>query len=83
MGPDGKRGIAYLDFPLADPVEALHCILEAGGVPVLAHPGQYGNYDFVPTRVREGLQGIEVRHPGNTARQMWSGAGSWRGNMAC
>ena len=63
VGPDGKRGIAYLDFPLADPVEALHCILEAGGVPVLAHPGQYGNYDFVPTLVREGLQGIEVRHP--------------------
>jgi predicted metal-dependent phosphoesterase TrpH len=30
---------------------------------VLAHPGQYGNFEKVPELVEAGLQGIEVWHP--------------------
>jgi phosphoribosyl 1,2-cyclic phosphate 1,2-diphosphodiesterase len=30
---------------------------------VLAHPGQYGNFEIVPDLVEAGLQGIEVWHP--------------------
>ncbi|MFD0677022.1 MULTISPECIES: hypothetical protein [unclassified Paenibacillus] len=38
-------------------------ILAAGGVPVLAHPGQMNNYDAVPEWLEAELRGIEVKHP--------------------
>ncbi|WP_416827538.1 PHP domain-containing protein [Ectobacillus polymachus] len=56
-------GIAYIPVEYVKPSLAIQVILEAGGVPVLAHPGQYKNFDAVPELVESGLQGIEVWHP--------------------
>lgn len=52
------RDIAYVDAR-----DAVAAIVEDGGLPVLAHPGQLDSWDFVPDLVRCGLAGIEERHP--------------------
>lgn len=63
-GGDGKEpGIAYVPLTDVDAFDAIRVILAAGGVPVLAHPGQMDNYAAVPEWAEAGLQGIEVRHP--------------------
>lgn len=62
-GEEGRAPIAALDFPVADPEEAVRCVTEAGGRAVLAHPGQYGNYETLPRLVEAGLWGIEACHP--------------------
>ncbi|MTH53516.1 PHP domain-containing protein [Bacillus mangrovi] len=56
-------GSAYIPLKYVSADEAVKAILAAGGVPVLAHPGQYGNFAAVPELVEAGLQGIEVWHP--------------------
>lgn len=43
--------------------EGIAAIREAGGLPVIAHPCEYDNYDEIPAYVELGLQGIEVSHP--------------------
>ncbi len=58
-----KPGIAFIPMEYMDAKTAVQAIRLAGGVPVLAHPGQYGNFEMVPDLVGEGLQGIEVWHP--------------------
>lgn len=63
-GGDGKEpGIAYVSLTYVDAADAIRAILAAGGVPVLAHPGQMDNYAAVPEWAEAGLQEIEVRHP--------------------
>lgn len=63
-GHNGEQpGIALIPMKYIDAKRAVKIILEAGGVPVLAHPGQYGNFEMVPELVEAGLQGIEVWHP--------------------
>lgn len=63
-GENGEQpGIAFMPMKYIDAKMAVKIILEAGGVPVLAHPGQYGNFEMVPELVEAGLQGIEVWHP--------------------
>lgn len=63
-GNNGKQaGIAYHDTEYAEPVSSIQTILEAGGVSVLAHPGQYDSFDLIPELVNNGLQGIEIYHP--------------------
>ena len=52
---DAQMG--YID--VRDGIEA---ILKDGGVPVLAHPCEYGNYDEIGTYVEYGLKGIEISH---------------------
>ena len=66
----GKKGappVAALTFETVDPVAAVRCVVAAGGKAVLAHPGQYGNFDAVPTLVEAGLSGIEAYHPKHDA----------------
>jgi predicted metal-dependent phosphoesterase TrpH len=46
-----------------DAIMAVKAIRAAGGVPVLAHPGQYGSFEIIPDLVEAGLEGIEVLHP--------------------
>lgn len=41
---------------------AIHIIRKAGGVPVLAHPGNMGNDENIPMYKKAGLMGIEVYH---------------------
>ncbi|MCR8630291.1 PHP domain-containing protein [Paenibacillus radicis (ex Xue et al. 2023)] len=63
-GQNGENpGIAYIPMEYVEAKAAIHAVLQAGGVPVLAHPGQYGNFEAVPELVESGLQGIEVWHP--------------------
>lgn len=42
--------------------EAIKIIRKAGGVPVLAHPGNMGKDEYIPLYVKAGLRGIEVYH---------------------
>lgn len=56
-------GIAYNSLDYIDAIDAIAAINTAGGVAVLAHPGEFYNFDTVPEWVQAGLQGIEVYHP--------------------
>ncbi|WP_158737048.1 PHP domain-containing protein [Alteribacillus sp. YIM 98480] len=60
---DGEAGIAHMSIEYLDAVEAIRKIRAAGGVPVLAHPGQFDNFEAISEWVEEGLEGIEVFHP--------------------
>ncbi|WCK53131.1 PHP domain-containing protein [Aneurinibacillus sp. Ricciae_BoGa-3] len=56
-------GAAYTNPPRITPAEAVQLILDAGGVPVLAHPGLYKNVELARELIGVGLKGIEVFHP--------------------
>lgn len=59
---------AYVSPPRITPLEAANWIREAGGVPVLAHPGLYGDDVLVREVVETAkVTGIEVRHPDHDA----------------
>lgn len=47
-------------IPVQDGIKA---ILRAGGIPILAHPSEYDNFDEIEKYVSYGLKGIEVNHP--------------------
>lgn len=53
---------AYVNPPRIRPEEAVDWIREAGGVPVLAHPGLYGNDELVNQLIAYGIAGIEAYH---------------------
>jgi predicted metal-dependent phosphoesterase TrpH len=57
----GLRGPAYVARYKLSPREALQIIVDADGVPVLAHP--WRQEDIVPKLVSEGLMGLEVYYP--------------------
>lgn len=46
-----------------DVKEGIQAILKDGGIPVLAHPCEYDNYDEIEKYVGFGIKGIEVSHP--------------------
>jgi len=56
------------DFDIAhiDVFTAIHTIKEAGGLAVLAHPGQQQNLWLVPALVQAGLDGLELNHYANS-----------------
>ena len=56
-------GPACVRKPLIPVGEALDLLHEAGGVGVMAHPGQWTNDALVRKLVQSGLDGIEVYHP--------------------
>lgn len=63
-GKDGEApGLAFVPTEYVEVSLAIQAIIDAGGVPVLAHPGQYKSFEAVPELVEAGLQGIEVWHP--------------------
>jgi predicted metal-dependent phosphoesterase TrpH len=53
---------AYVEKYKMQPGEVFDLVKQAGGVPVLAHPGVTGIDDRIPEFVRAGVQGIEVYH---------------------
>src|SRR5574337_13688 len=57
----GKPG--YVERSRIPATEVIHAIKEVGGVPSLAHPGQYGRDEIIPSLVQQGLMGLEVYHP--------------------
>lgn len=60
---------AYVPRYRLEPAEAIAIILEAGGVPVLAHPGLNKHDEMIPRLVEEGLRGIEAYHTDHTHGQ--------------
>jgi predicted metal-dependent phosphoesterase TrpH len=58
----GRGAPAYIERLKLSPQDAIWMILEAGGVPVLAHPSQI--VEHIPALVRAGLVGLEVYYPG-------------------
>ncbi|EHQ89963.1 PHP domain-containing protein [Desulfosporosinus youngiae] len=61
--PPESRGIAYIPLVYLDVRAAILAVRKAGGVPVLAHPGQFANFEGIDEWVELGLEGIEVFHP--------------------
>ena len=59
-------GICAGDIEYIDAILAVRAIKADGGLPVLAHPGQFDSYDIVPELVKNGLAGIELNHPDHT-----------------
>ena len=59
--------MAEIDHAKLTPSEAIALILEAGGVPVMAHPFRTNRDDLLETMVECGLTGIETYCHGQTA----------------
>ena len=60
---------AYVPRFKYTPREAVQLILQAGGVPVLAHPGLAGKDEVIPELVQAGLKGLEAYYPLHTGAQ--------------
>lgn len=71
----GKNGIGYVDKQRIDCDLAVELITNAGGIPVLAHPGLIGLTgeaeikSFIGLLVETGIKGIEVYYPGHSEPQ--------------
>jgi predicted metal-dependent phosphoesterase TrpH len=59
---------AFLPTSLLSPEEAIRLILEAGGIPVWAHPPEDRVESLLPRLVQVGLRGLEVYRPRHPAR---------------
>jgi 3',5'-nucleoside bisphosphate phosphatase len=59
----GRGKPFYVPKDVRTPSEVLAVIVNAGGTPVLAHPGVTGVDDLIPALVDEGLAGLEAYHP--------------------
>ncbi len=63
----GRGKPAYIPRDKLKPEEAINFLLEAGAVPVLAHPGLTGEESTSLYKLKnEGLKGIEAIHPHHT-----------------
>lgn len=63
----GKRGSCYVPVQYATVQETLQVMREAGGLPVLAHPGQFDSLSLTEELCAQGLlAGIECHHPRNS-----------------
>lgn len=50
--------------------DAIRLIHDAHGLAVVAHPGQHGTRERIESLVNDGLDGVEVRHPGHSNEDM-------------
>jgi hypothetical protein len=55
-----NNGPAYVQHFRLTPVDAIHTIIKAGGIPVFAHPAVSKRDELIPELAAEGLAGIEV-----------------------
>jgi len=58
----GRGRPFYVSKDVRSPEEAIECIREAGGLPVIAHPGVNGLDPLVAELAQSGLAGIEAYH---------------------
>jgi predicted metal-dependent phosphoesterase TrpH len=65
LGNDSEL-MAELDTVKLTPLEAISLILEAGGIPVMAHPAKTNRDDLLESLVEWGLMGIETYCHGQT-----------------
>ncbi|MFQ6102411.1 MAG: PHP domain-containing protein [Anaerolineae bacterium] len=65
-------GPAYVPRLRLIPPEVIQAIIEAGGVPVLAHPSHSGPaaVERIPEFVGYGLRGVEVYYPGHSPEEI-------------
>ncbi|HWS43928.1 MAG TPA: PHP domain-containing protein [Pseudoflavonifractor sp.] len=61
-------GICAFDIDYTDVFDAVKTVKAAGGLAVLAHPGQQQNFWLVPELTAAGLDGLELNHPANSAQ---------------
>jgi len=57
-----RGGICAFDIEYVDVFCAVKAIKQAGGLAVLAHPGQQQNFWLIPELVTIGLDGLELNH---------------------
>jgi len=55
-------GSCDFDIRYPDVFEVVKLIKQAGGLAVLAHPGQQQNFWLIPSLVEVGLDGLELNH---------------------
>ena len=63
-----QGGICAFDIEYTDVFEAVRMVKEAGGLAVLAHPGQQQNFKLIPYLVWSGLDGLELNHHTNSRK---------------
>jgi hypothetical protein len=66
----GDDHAAFVPTRLATPREAIRLILDAGGVPVWAHPPMDAVQQLLPAFIEAGLKGLEVYRPRSTPRRI-------------
>jgi predicted metal-dependent phosphoesterase TrpH len=65
---NGKPAYVMKDrLAVADAISLIH---RAGGIAVLAHPAQGGTRERVEAFLREGIDGVEVRHPSHSSEDI-------------
>ena len=62
-----RGGICDFDIEYIDVFDAVKAIKEAGGLAVLAHPGQQQNFWLIQQLVELGLDGLELNHHSHSA----------------
>ena len=63
----GRNGPAYVERDKMTPIDAVHLIRQAGGLPVFAHPLTFNEYEIMTVElVAAGLAGIEVYYKNST-----------------
>ena len=65
LGAGRPANVEKQRITVADGIRLIH---ECGGLAVIAHPGADGRRERVEPLVALGLDGLEVRHPGHSAR---------------
>ncbi len=58
----GYDSPAYVEKMQLSPKEVFTLIRDAGGIPILAHPGVTKVDELIPSLIRDGLAGLEVYH---------------------
>lgn len=66
-----KNSPAYLDLEGFTSKSAIEAVLEAGGVPVVAHPKLIGNDTQLDNLIRYGLRGIEAYYPAQSEGEIY------------
>ena len=66
----GAERPAYVEKPRLEIADAIRLIHDAGGVAIWAHPGREGTGAKIDGMVAQGLDGVEVSHPGHSMDDM-------------
>jgi 3',5'-nucleoside bisphosphate phosphatase len=61
---------AFVEKPRLEIADAIRLIHDAGGVAIWAHPGREGTRTKIENMVAQGLDGVEVTHPGHSMDDM-------------
>jgi len=90
----GNGKPAYVAKERLAVIDAISLIQRAGGLAILAHPGSGGTRERIEAFVREGIDGVEVRHPSHSSEDISrltalvdhfslvpSGGSDWHGAM--